>query len=281
MPASTLALGASDFIQLTTFRRTGEGVPTPVWVVPDGDALAVFTPAGTGKLKRIGHTPRVTVAECSRRGQGRRRRACRWRHAPPPPPTPPRSSGSPGCSPTSTACSSGSSCSSSGSLARGERRARGHPHRAGARRRRGRRRGEPGGATATHAPGIRVLLMSDTHLPLRARDLPGPALGRGRPRRRRGARRRLGRRRDPRPARGAQPVAAGLLGQQRRPRAARPAARGRPGDPRRACASPWCTRRGARSAATSGCARPTPTPTCSSSGTATSRGTQRIPGSGC
>ncbi len=69
MTASTLALGASDFIQLTTFRRTGEGVPTPVWVVPDGDALSVFTPAGTGKLKRIGHTPRVTVAECSRRGK--------------------------------------------------------------------------------------------------------------------------------------------------------------------------------------------------------------------
>ena len=70
MPATTtLALGASDFIQLTTFRRTGEGVPTPVWVVPDGDALAVFTPAGTGKLKRIRHTPRVTVAECSRRGR--------------------------------------------------------------------------------------------------------------------------------------------------------------------------------------------------------------------
>ena len=40
---ATLALGASDFIQLTTFRRTGEPVPTPVWVVPDGDALAVFT----------------------------------------------------------------------------------------------------------------------------------------------------------------------------------------------------------------------------------------------
>ena len=67
MPASTLA--ASDFIQLTTFRRNGQGVPTPVWVVPDGDALAVFTPVGTGKLKRIGHTPRVTVAECDRRGR--------------------------------------------------------------------------------------------------------------------------------------------------------------------------------------------------------------------
>lgn len=69
MPATTLALGASDFIQLTTFRRTGEGVPTPVWVVADGDALAVSTPAGTGKLKRLGHSPRVTVAECSRRGR--------------------------------------------------------------------------------------------------------------------------------------------------------------------------------------------------------------------
>ncbi len=69
MPASTLALGASDFIQLTTFRRSGEGVPTPVWVVPDGGALAVFTPACTGKLKRIGHTARVTVAECNRRGR--------------------------------------------------------------------------------------------------------------------------------------------------------------------------------------------------------------------
>jgi PPOX class probable F420-dependent enzyme len=69
MTAPTLALGESDFVQLTTFRRTGEGVPTPVWVVPDGDGLAVSTPAGTGKLKRLAHTSRVTVAACSRRGR--------------------------------------------------------------------------------------------------------------------------------------------------------------------------------------------------------------------
>lgn len=69
MQASTRDLAASDFIQLTTFRRNGEAVPTPVWVVPDGGALAVFTPTGTGKLKRIGHTPQVTVAECNRRGR--------------------------------------------------------------------------------------------------------------------------------------------------------------------------------------------------------------------
>ena len=61
MPTSTLALGTSDFIELTTFRRSGQGVPTPVWVVHDGGALAVFTPTGTGKLKRIAHTRRQVI----------------------------------------------------------------------------------------------------------------------------------------------------------------------------------------------------------------------------
>lgn len=61
-------MGAADFIALSTFRRTGEAVPTPVWVVRDGDALLVTTPAGSGKLKRLAHTPRVELRPCSRRG---------------------------------------------------------------------------------------------------------------------------------------------------------------------------------------------------------------------
>ncbi|MEO5608501.1 MAG: PPOX class F420-dependent oxidoreductase [Ornithinibacter sp.] len=63
-----LALGESDFIQLTTFRKNGAPVPTPVWVVRDGSAISAFTPIGAGKLKRLRHTSRVTVQECSRRG---------------------------------------------------------------------------------------------------------------------------------------------------------------------------------------------------------------------
>ena len=36
---------------LTTFRRNGEGVATPVWLVPDGaEGLAVWTPAGSGRV---------------------------------------------------------------------------------------------------------------------------------------------------------------------------------------------------------------------------------------
>lgn len=62
-------LAAEDFVLLTTFRKDGRSVPTPVWMAGLGDALAVSTPEGTGKLKRLRHTPRVTLQACSRRGQ--------------------------------------------------------------------------------------------------------------------------------------------------------------------------------------------------------------------
>ena len=43
-------------------------MPTPVWVVADGGAILVTTPAGSGKLKRLRHTPRVELRPSSRRG---------------------------------------------------------------------------------------------------------------------------------------------------------------------------------------------------------------------
>lgn len=61
-------VGAEAFVRLTTFRRTGAGVATPVWVVQDGGAMLVTTPAGSGKVKRLRHTARVQVQPCSRRG---------------------------------------------------------------------------------------------------------------------------------------------------------------------------------------------------------------------
>lgn len=67
--AALLALGDQRFVSLTTFRRTGEPVPTTVWVARDGDALVAFTPVKAGKLKRLRHTSRVEVVESSRRGK--------------------------------------------------------------------------------------------------------------------------------------------------------------------------------------------------------------------
>jgi PPOX class probable F420-dependent enzyme len=58
------------FVSLTTFRRSGEGVATTVWVVadPDGDGLAVMTIDGSGKVKRLRNDPRVTLRPSGRLG---------------------------------------------------------------------------------------------------------------------------------------------------------------------------------------------------------------------
>jgi uncharacterized protein len=62
-------LGSQKFASLTTYRRSGVGVPTPVWIARLGDALVVTTPAGSGKVKRLRANPRVDLRPCSRRGR--------------------------------------------------------------------------------------------------------------------------------------------------------------------------------------------------------------------
>ena len=59
----------STYVSLTTFRRSGDPVATPVWAAPDGDDLVVWTRADSGKVKRLRHTARVTVAPCDIRGR--------------------------------------------------------------------------------------------------------------------------------------------------------------------------------------------------------------------
>ncbi|NEK84575.1 PPOX class F420-dependent oxidoreductase [Blastococcus saxobsidens] len=63
------ALPRSEYVSLTTFRRTGAPVATPVWAATDGERLVVWTRADSGKVKRLRHTSRVTVAPCDVRGR--------------------------------------------------------------------------------------------------------------------------------------------------------------------------------------------------------------------
>jgi hypothetical protein len=44
-------------------------VTTPVWFAQSGDKLYVFSFAGAGKIKRLRHTNRVTVAPCTIGGE--------------------------------------------------------------------------------------------------------------------------------------------------------------------------------------------------------------------
>ena len=65
-----MALGDEKYILLTTFRRDGTPVATPVWAVKlDGERVGFWTSSGSGKAKRLAHTARVTVAPCDARGR--------------------------------------------------------------------------------------------------------------------------------------------------------------------------------------------------------------------
>lgn len=61
-------LGAGKYLLVTTYRKDGRAVPTPVWVVRDGEALGVWTVAESGKVKRIRNRGDVLVAPCDVRG---------------------------------------------------------------------------------------------------------------------------------------------------------------------------------------------------------------------
>jgi PPOX class probable F420-dependent enzyme len=64
-------LATEPFINVTTFKRDGTAVATPVWCVGKNGALLVFTEADSGKVKRIRHDPHVRIAPCSFRGTPR------------------------------------------------------------------------------------------------------------------------------------------------------------------------------------------------------------------
>ncbi|WP_019073899.1 PPOX class F420-dependent oxidoreductase [Streptomyces hokutonensis] len=61
-------LASGKYLLVTTFRRDGREVPTPVWVVRDGDALGIWTVTDSGKVKRTRNRADVLVGECDLRG---------------------------------------------------------------------------------------------------------------------------------------------------------------------------------------------------------------------
>ncbi|MFG2770970.1 PPOX class F420-dependent oxidoreductase [Streptomyces sp. NPDC048350] len=56
------------YVSLTTFRRNGTGVATPVWYAVEGDELYAWTRTDSWKVKRLRNDPRTVVAVCDLRG---------------------------------------------------------------------------------------------------------------------------------------------------------------------------------------------------------------------
>lgn len=66
MPAG---IADAEFLCVTTYRRDGTPVPTPVWHAVDGEVVYTTTLADSGKVKRIRNNPRVTIAACDKAGR--------------------------------------------------------------------------------------------------------------------------------------------------------------------------------------------------------------------
>ena len=62
-------LGKEQYIALTTFRKTGQAVTTPVIFAQSPGTIFVGTRADAGKLKRLRHTARVKLAPCTYSGK--------------------------------------------------------------------------------------------------------------------------------------------------------------------------------------------------------------------
>lgn len=63
------ALAAGKYLLVTSYRKNGTPVATPVWVVRDGAALGVWTAADSWKVKRVRNRADVLVGPCDGRGR--------------------------------------------------------------------------------------------------------------------------------------------------------------------------------------------------------------------
>ncbi|MCX5143992.1 PPOX class F420-dependent oxidoreductase [Streptomyces sp. NBC_00338] len=59
----------SEYVSLTTYRKDGTPVATPVWAAVDGGELFVWTKTDSWKVKRLRNDGRVRVTVCDVRGR--------------------------------------------------------------------------------------------------------------------------------------------------------------------------------------------------------------------
>jgi uncharacterized protein len=56
------------YLNLQTFRKSGENIKTPVWFVLDEETIFIRTVSNSGKVKRIHNNEQVNIGVCDRDG---------------------------------------------------------------------------------------------------------------------------------------------------------------------------------------------------------------------
>lgn len=59
----------AQYVALTTFRKNGTAVVTPLWAAMDAEHMVMWTVTDSWKVKRIRRDPRVLVQACDARGK--------------------------------------------------------------------------------------------------------------------------------------------------------------------------------------------------------------------
>ncbi|CAN5559935.1 hypothetical protein BH10ACT1_BH10ACT1_04680 [soil metagenome] len=65
-----MSIADAKYVSFTTYRRNGDAVSSAVWIAPLPDGRAAFTTAaGSGKTKRLAHTPAVALKPSDVKGR--------------------------------------------------------------------------------------------------------------------------------------------------------------------------------------------------------------------
>ncbi|AYM42283.1 PPOX class F420-dependent oxidoreductase [Mycobacteroides chelonae] len=62
-------VGRANYASLTSYRKDGAAVSTPVWIAPADGKLYFFSEVAAYKIRRIRRNPAVTLQPCGIRGQ--------------------------------------------------------------------------------------------------------------------------------------------------------------------------------------------------------------------
>lgn len=68
-PSKIVVPNAEKYISVETYRRSGEGVRTPVWFVESGGVYYIITRGDSGKVKRLRHNHEMKAAACRMNGE--------------------------------------------------------------------------------------------------------------------------------------------------------------------------------------------------------------------
>ncbi|ALG86058.1 PPOX class F420-dependent oxidoreductase [Gordonia phthalatica] len=69
MTSTVAQIADAQYVMLTTYKKDGTPVASPLWAAPDGDAMLLWTVADSWKVKRLRRNNNVLVQACNVNGK--------------------------------------------------------------------------------------------------------------------------------------------------------------------------------------------------------------------